>query len=62
MHHPVRLLSRTFATIAAAAACTLVHAGGTVGSSFPADFPAIEDTSLGKPVIGFGAAGPSGRA
>ena len=45
----------------AAAAFTLAaaaHAAGTVGTTFPADFPAIEDTSLGKPVIGFGAAGP----
>ena len=42
------------------AAATLVsaHAAGVVGNSFPADFPVIEDTSLGKPVIGFGAAGP----
>lgn len=45
----------------AAAALTLAataHAAGTVGDTFPADFPVIEDTSLGKPVIGFGAAGP----
>jgi pimeloyl-ACP methyl ester carboxylesterase len=41
--------------------CTLAHAGGTVGTTFPAGFPAIEDTSLGKPVIGFGAAGPVHR-
>jgi len=40
-----------------AAACAMAHADGVVGTSFPADFPAIEDTSLGKPVIGFGAAG-----
>jgi pimeloyl-ACP methyl ester carboxylesterase len=33
------------------------HAAGTVGSTLPADFPVIIDTSLGKPVIGFGAAG-----
>ena len=33
------------------------HAAGTVGNSLPADFPVIIDTSLGKPVIGFGAAG-----
>ena len=33
------------------------QAAGTVGSSLPADFPAIEDASLAAPVIGFGAAG-----
>lgn len=32
-------------------------AGGQVGTSFPADFPVPVDASLGKPVIGFGAAG-----
>lgn len=48
--------------VAAAAALTLAatadaQAAGTVGTTFPAGFPAIEDASLGKPVIGFGAAG-----
>jgi len=38
-----------------------VQAAGTVGTSFPADFPVIEDASLQKPVIGFGAAGPVAR-
>ncbi|MEK8051320.1 hypothetical protein AACH10_13800 [Ideonella sp. DXS22W] len=33
------------------------QAGGTVGTSFPSNFPVIEDASLAKPVIGFGAAG-----
>ncbi len=33
------------------------QAAGTVGSSLPGDFPVIEDASLAKPVIGFGAAG-----
>src|SRR3954465_5587910 len=33
-------------------------AGGMVGTTFPAGFPVIVDASLGKPVIGFGAAGP----
>jgi pimeloyl-ACP methyl ester carboxylesterase len=42
-------------------ACTLAQAAGTVGMAFPVGFPAIEDTSLGKPVIGFGAAGPVRR-
>ena len=41
--------------------CTLAQAAGTVGATFPAGFPAIEDASLGKPIIGFGAAGPVHR-
>ena len=41
-------------TLVAAAA---VQAAGTVGTTFPADFPVIEDATLQKPVIGFGAAG-----
>ena len=46
---------------AAAAALTLLaaaaaQAAGTVGNSFPAGFTAFEDASLGKPIIGFGAA------
>ena len=45
-------------TLLAAAA---VQAAGTVGTSFPAGFPVIEDASLQKPVIGFGAAGPVTR-
>ncbi len=53
-------------SLAAAAAASLTlaaaaHAVGTVGNNFPAGFPAIEDASLGKPVIGFGAAGPVSR-
>jgi pimeloyl-ACP methyl ester carboxylesterase len=53
---------------AAAFACSLASlapsgalAAGTVGSAFPAGFPVIEDASLAKPVIGFGAAGPVHR-
>ncbi len=38
-----------------------VQAAGTVGTTFPADFPVIEDASLARPVIGFGAAGPVAR-
>jgi pimeloyl-ACP methyl ester carboxylesterase len=45
----------------AAFACTVAIAGGTVGDTLPAGFPAIEDTSLSKPLIGFGAAGPVHR-
>jgi pimeloyl-ACP methyl ester carboxylesterase len=48
----------------AALSCALVaatHAAGTVGTTLPEGFPVIIDTSLGKPVIGFGAAGPVTR-
>lgn len=38
-------------------ASVFAHAAGVVGSNFPAGFPIIEDASLGKPVIGFGATG-----
>jgi pimeloyl-ACP methyl ester carboxylesterase len=45
-------------TAACAFACAgFAHAAGTVGSTFPAGFPVIEDASLQKPVLGFGAAG-----
>jgi len=37
--------------------CLAAQAAGTVGTSFPPDFPVIEDATLQKPVIGFGAAG-----
>jgi pimeloyl-ACP methyl ester carboxylesterase len=37
-------------------------AGGAVGTTFPAGFQTPIDASLGKPVIGFGAAGPVKRA
>lgn len=50
-----------FATLALSAtlfAAAPAHAAGTVGTSFPPGFPVIEDASLGKPVLGFGAAGP----
>src|SRR5690348_11718240 len=49
------------AALTAAAWSGAAQAGGTVGTSFPAGFPVIEDASLGKPVIGFGAAGPVQR-
>ncbi|GAB4041224.1 MAG: hypothetical protein Fur0014_12260 [Rubrivivax sp.] len=46
-----------------AAACTALaaQAAGTVGTTFPSGFPVIEDATLQKPVIGFGAAGPVSR-
>jgi pimeloyl-ACP methyl ester carboxylesterase len=37
--------------------CTFSHAEGTVGNTLPDGFPVIEDTSLHKPIIGFGAVG-----
>ena len=54
----MKKMNRILASLLAAAAFGAANAAGTVGNSFPADFPVIEDTSLGKPVIGFGAAGP----
>jgi pimeloyl-ACP methyl ester carboxylesterase len=42
---------------AALALGTAAHADGQVGTTLPGDFPVIVDASLGKPVIGFGAAG-----
>ena len=52
---------RRAAFVAATLACTFAHAAGTVGTTFPAGFPSIEDTSLHKPIIGFGATGPVQR-
>jgi pimeloyl-ACP methyl ester carboxylesterase len=55
-----KLLAATALLISAACA----QAAGTVGTTFPAGFPVIEDASLGKPVIGFGggtAGGPVNR-
>ena len=52
-----RSLIRFLAAMGAALSLT-AQAAGTVGNTLPADFPVIVDTSLGKPVIGFGAAGP----
>ena len=49
------VLALTTLVLAVAAAATA--APPTVGTSFPAGFPVITDASLGKPVIGFGAAG-----
>lgn len=58
------MIRRTLHTLLAAATLTLglaAHAAGTVGNTLPADFPVIVDTSLDKPMIGFGAAGPVSR-
>ncbi|MBT2321862.1 alpha/beta fold hydrolase [Variovorax paradoxus] len=43
------------------AAAAAAQAAGTVGNTLPPGFPSIEDTSLAKPLIGFGAAGPVTR-
>ena len=51
-----RLLGRAAATLALVAVAA-VQAAGTVGTTFPADFPVIEDATLQTAVIGFGAAG-----
>ena len=53
--------TRWIAAAIAALTCTVAHAGGTVGNTLPAGFPAIEDTSLHRPLIGFGAVGPVTR-
>lgn len=57
---PIPILRRGLAVLSLLAAAA-VQAAGTVGTSFPPDFPVIEDASLQKPVIGFGAAGPVSR-
>src|SRR5690242_4778609 len=46
-----------FAAAAVCLAATVAHAAGIDGNTLPSTFPVIEDTSLAKPVIGFGAAG-----
>ena len=51
----------TATAVALSFSATAALAAGTVGNSFPAGFPVIEDTSTGQPVIGFGAAGPVQR-
>lgn len=52
---------RSVAATLIALASAFAHAAGTVGNTLPSGFPVIEDTSLGKPIIGFGAAGPVTR-
>jgi pimeloyl-ACP methyl ester carboxylesterase len=53
----LRTLHRGLAAFALALAGTAALAAGTVGTTLPAGFPVIEDASLAKPVLGFGAAG-----
>ncbi len=54
-------LKRGWRTLIAAAALlgvwSLAQAQTPIGNTLPADFPVIVDGSLGKPIIGFGAAG-----
>lgn len=54
-------MKRFLTALAMAVACAGAHAAGTVGTTLPAGFPVIEDASLQKPVIGFGAAGAATR-
>jgi pimeloyl-ACP methyl ester carboxylesterase len=54
-------MRRSLVAVLAAALVVAAPAGAGVGTSFPPDFPAIADASLGTPVIGFGAAGPVER-
>jgi len=48
---------RQAAALAALVAATAAQAEGTVGNTLPPGFPSIEDTSLGVPLLGFGATG-----
>ena len=60
----LRWRSRVAVAAAAMVGASVLVAGamaGTVGTSFPAGFPTIDDASLGTPVLGFGAAGPVHR-
>ena len=54
---PIRFSFKAGAALVALGIAIAAHAAGTVGSTLPDGFPAIEDTSLHKPLIGFGAAG-----
>lgn len=56
---PSSFLRRVAATLSLLAAAAAQAA--TVGNTLPADFPVIEDATLQKPVIGFGAAGAVAR-
>ena len=55
-------MTRTLLAALAAALALAGPASAGVGTTFPADFPAITDASLGTPVLGFGAAGPVTRS
>jgi pimeloyl-ACP methyl ester carboxylesterase len=52
---------RQAAALATFVTAAVTQAAGLVGNTLPPGFPSIEDTSLAKPLIGFGAAGPVTR-
>jgi len=52
-----RILTTALAIVVVLGLASPAVAADQVGTSFPADFPVINDASLGVPVIGFGAAG-----
>ncbi len=52
---------RQAAALAIFATAAATQAAGLVGNTLPPGFPSIEDTSLARPLIGFGAAGPVTR-
>ena len=52
-----QLLTTALAVLVGFGLASPASAGDQVGTSFPSDFPVINDASLGVPVIGFGAAG-----
>jgi pimeloyl-ACP methyl ester carboxylesterase len=60
-HNQETTMKKLFAATALLVTAVFAQAAGTVGTTFPAGFPVIEDASLGKPVIGFGATGPVSR-
>ena len=54
-------IRRAAAALATLAIAATTQAAGVVGNTLPPGFPSIEDTSLARPLIGFGAAGPVAR-
>jgi pimeloyl-ACP methyl ester carboxylesterase len=52
-----QILTTALAVLVVFGLASPASAGDQVGTSFPPDFPVINDASLGVPVIGFGAAG-----
>jgi pimeloyl-ACP methyl ester carboxylesterase len=57
----IKRLTQAIAAALGMALASVAQAGGTIGTTLPADFPVILDASLGKAVIGFGAAGGAAR-
>ena len=53
----MRIVRTALAMLVLLGLASLASAADQVGTSFPSDFPVINDASLGVPVIGFGAAG-----